>query len=1015
MNRVWLAVYLYQRLDGKTYKENSTVKNRGKKQIKIVMDQQTQEGHTDASMETEANRGKEKAPSEVRSKRTSCSSQSSVVRAAAKARASAEAARARMAFAQKQLDMRKEKARLEQERAMVEASLEALEMEKEAAAAIAEADALESAAAAMESDDGHSGKSTLSSHVISRRTKEYVEHQNPVSSDFSTLPLNLSSCLKESTPNLIKMSQSVSVEGDGDPKAVWERSRISDGEHLQNTRPPDYQYALPQYIPNAASKVSPGQNRDSQGFAVHSDMQHSSQSQATPMLDIARFLARRELVTTGLTKFDDNPENFRAWESSFVNVTQDLQLSANEELDLLIKWLGKESSENVKTIRAVYVTNPQAALQMSWMRLQESYATPEVIESALFKRLDNFPRLSPKDNVKLRELADLLTEILVAKGDAYLPGLAYLDTPRGINPIVEKLPANLQEKWLFAGSRFKYENQVSFPPFSFFSHFICSEAKARNDPSFKLSSSAHSVIKNERSLYRHGDGRVPVSVHKTDVSTEPEEDSTNVKETSKRDLTKSCPLHNKPHPLSKCRAFRKRMLTERKNLLKEYRRCFRCCSPSHMARDCFVSIKCIDCDSDKHCTAMHPDPALSFSTPAKQELHTTRQDNVTTEVTSRCTEVCGENAQMRSCAKICLVRVFPQEQRERAILMYVIIDDQSNRSLAKGEFFQLFGIQGNPFPYLLRTCAGSTEMSGRKAVGFQIETLDGKTCLDLPPLIECNKVMSSRAEIPTLEVALAHPHLKPVAQFIPKLDPNAQILILLGRDMIRVHKVRQQINGPQKAPFAQRLDLGWVIIGDVCIDKAHMPMVSVFKTNILENGRPSLLTPCQSHVKVKEKLFHGGEHRSVGFPHSFSHVIHHVQAEDKLGLNVFDRTKNDNKHAMSFEDENFLEIMQTEFHQDKERNWIAPLPFRSPRPLLPNNRDQALSRLSSLQRMLDRNPEMKEQFSAFMEKLFQNRHADLSTKMKNVGTYPSLEYTIHKNRDRYGSYLIPALTTKVFL
>ncbi len=95
------------------------------------------------------------------------------------------------------------------------------------------------------------------------------------------------------------------------------------------------------------------------------------------MLDFAKFIARRELVTTGLTKFDDNPENFRAWESSFVNATQDLQLSASEELDLLVKWLGKESSDYVRRIRAVYVTNPQAALQMSRTRLQECYATPE--------------------------------------------------------------------------------------------------------------------------------------------------------------------------------------------------------------------------------------------------------------------------------------------------------------------------------------------------------------------------------------------------------------------------------------------------------------------------------------------------------------------------------------------------------------------------------------------------------------------------------------------------------------
>lgn len=121
--------------------------------------------------------------------------------------------------------------------------------------------------------------------------------------------------------------------------------------------------------------------------------------------------------------------------------------------------------------------------------------------------------------MKLRELADLLIEILAAKGDTYLSGLAYLDTPCGINPIVEKLPGSLQEKWLFAGSRFKEENKVSFPPFSFFTHFICSEAKARNDPSFKLSSNSHTLIRSERPLYKHGASRVPVSVHKTDVST----------------------------------------------------------------------------------------------------------------------------------------------------------------------------------------------------------------------------------------------------------------------------------------------------------------------------------------------------------------------------------------------------------------------------------------------------------------------------------------------------------------
>ncbi len=519
---------------------------------------------SEANMQTEGSRGKEKAPSEVSSKRSLSSSKSSVASAAAKARASAEAARAKMAFAKRQLEMKKEKARLEHERAKVEANLEALELEKEAAAALAEAEVLE--AAAMERDDNRSEISTLSSHVISMRTEEYVKQQTQVSSDFSTLPLNISSstCAQDSTPRLIDKSQSMNAAYDGDTNTVQERSRLCDSERVQSSRFSDSPYNLPHSIPNTAFKASPHQDPASKRYTAQSDTQHYSQSQATPMLDFAKFIARRELVTTGLTKFDDNPENFRAWESSFVNATQDLQLSASEELDLLVKWLGKESSDYVRRIRAVYVTNPQAALQMSRTRLQECYATPEVIESALFTRLDNFPRLSPKDNVKLRELADLLMEILAAKGDAYLPGLAYLDTPRGINPIVEKLPASLQEKWLLAGSRFKEENKVSFPPFSFFTHFVCSEAKARNDPSFKLSNSSHIVIRNERPLYKHGASRVPVLVHKTDVSKNDESVSMSLKETFKRDLTKHCPIHNKSHPLLKCRAFRKKLLVERK-------------------------------------------------------------------------------------------------------------------------------------------------------------------------------------------------------------------------------------------------------------------------------------------------------------------------------------------------------------------------------------------------------------------------------------------------------------------
>ncbi|XP_054872108.1 uncharacterized protein LOC129350233 [Amphiprion ocellaris] len=832
------------------------------------------------------------------------SSKSSVLEAAILARASAEATNVKASYSKKQLEIKKQQAKLELEKATLEADLEILEMEKEAAAATAKAEVLEAAAAA-EQVEGKSVKSGVPPQVIKQRTMEYVQHQSQLKSRVQD-----------------KASQELSVKAQAFTPKKYE----------QYPSPPTLKKM---YVKNETPFIENYVKPNSCYASHHSD---------PPMADFARFLARRELITTGLFKFDDTPENFRAWRSSFLSATADVDLTYSQELDLLVKWLGKESSEHVKRIRAVYSTNPKAALQLSWDRLDECYVTPEVVENALFKRLDNFPRLTNRDNVKLRELGDLLLELQVAKDEAYLPGLAYLDTPRGVKPIAEKLPTSLQDKWLHIGSKYKQKYDVSFPPFSYFVRFIQDEAKARNDPSF-VTCSSHSFVKGEKTQFKQTSHKTPLTVNKTEVNNTPPASPT------EDDQTRYCPVHKKTHPLAKCRAFRTKPLQERQNILKEHKRCFRCCSPTHSVKDCDVKLKCEECQSEKHCTAMHQDTSQQPQPVNTPEPEPQPQDDTPPEVTSRCTEICGEGCPPRSCSKVCLVRVFPKGQPQRSVKMYVVLDDQSNSSLARPEFFDTFGIKGSPLTYHMRTCAGLPEMLGRKATGFQIEALSGGPRIDLPPLIECDEIVFNRNEIPTPEVALAHAHLKHLAPLIPKYDPDAQIAVLLGRDIIQVHKARQQVNGPHSAPFAQRLDLGWVIVGEVCLN-AHKPTVNVYKTHMLCNGRPSLLTPCPNSINVKELPCYGGERKNnLCKRNSKPHMT-----EQGLGDKVFERTENDNKCALSFEDETFLKIMEKEVHQDENKNWIAPLPFKSPRLPLPNNRDQALSRLSSLRRNLIKNP-----------------------------------------------------------
>lgn len=401
---------------------------------------------------------------------------------------------------------------------------------------------------------------------------------------------------------------------------------------------------------------------------------------------MARYLARRDLVSTSLYQFDDRPETYRAWQSSFSNATAGVGLTATEMLDLLVKWLGTESAKYVKRIRAVHAGNPNVALEKAWARLQECYAAPEVTEKSLFRRLEDFPKITAKDYSKLRDLGDLLMKVQGAKEEGYLTGLSYLDTARGIGPIIEKLPYGIQEKWLTVGSKFKEESKGQFPPFYYFTSFICNEACRRNDPSFMFSRSYEKA--HEAPSRSFGN---KISVHKTNVSAGVKP-PINLAVKNYEGLEKNCPIHNKAHPIRKCRAFRARSIDQRKTILKENRICFKCCtSTSHLAKDCQASVKCSECDSDRHDTAMHASTPFQVSTrpvPPTNNGGEEEQTATNATVSSQCTQVCGPGQTGRSCFKICLVRVYQQGQRERAANKYAILDDQSNRSLVRSDFFE---------------------------------------------------------------------------------------------------------------------------------------------------------------------------------------------------------------------------------------------------------------------------------------------------------------------------------------
>lgn len=119
-----------------------------------------------------------------------------------------------------------------------------------------------------------------------------------------------------------------------------------------------------------------------------------------------------------------------------------------------------------------------------------------------------------------------------------------------------------------------------------------------------------------------------------------------------------------------------------------------------MARDCKVAWKCTECESDRHIAAMHPGTAPQASiaptlAPEESEEGKELMRDPAPTVTSKCTDICGEGQPAMSCSKICLVRVFAQGQRDKAINTYAVLDDQSNRSLARPKIFELFNVKSH--------------------------------------------------------------------------------------------------------------------------------------------------------------------------------------------------------------------------------------------------------------------------------------------------------------------------------
>ena len=117
-------------------------------------------------------------------------------------------------------------------------------------------------------------------------------------------------------------------------------------------------------------------------------------------------------------------------------------------------------------------------------------------------------------------------------------------------------------------------------------------------------------------------------------------------------------------------------------------------------------------------------------------------------------------------------------------------------------------------------------------------------------------------------------------------------------------------------------------------------------------------TPCPNYFKLSQKYMDDSVKRNMMNDISYS-------------------TSKDSKTTMSWEDRSFLEMMNNGIHKNESDNWEMPLPFRSSKVVMPNNREQALNRLLGLLRTFKKKPQMERDYLESLGKVIERDHAVL--------------------------------------
>jgi len=310
------------------------------------------------------------------------------------------------------------------------------------------------------------------------------------------------------------------------------------------------------------------------------------------------------------------------------------------------------------------------------------------------------------------------------------------------------------------------------------------------------------------------------------------------------------------------------------------------------------------------------------------------------------------------------VRICHQSNTSTEIKIYALLDENCQGTFIKESIIKQLPVKTRAACITTETINGQSTDSALAVDGLVVKPLKefenqyGVAKISLPTTYSRDSLYCHEEEIPTANKIKHYNYLQPILEKLPDYDPSLVLGIIIGANCPKALEPQEIIPSTSSGPYASRSLLGWRVIG---------PMKPT--------AEPESTTKCyRIGFKIPSIDIATNEPSPHHFTSSTTIRDEYISKSLKEMYLLDFNEENSEERALSNEDKEFLNIMQNGVTL-VDNHYQLPLPFRNPKLTMSNNREQALQRLSSIKKKMQRDSEYRKDYCEFMATILTKNYA----------------------------------------